>query len=191
MEPNRFNYSKTAIKWGADLPSRESESSESRITELFNVNFFILSEATPFLAPFIATDLRNTQVTLSTKYVKFIGAELKYRVKQIGQWGLIPNWIVAIFDQKIQADITIAPELKSEDFSTIFSNPTYSTIPYWTLKGEKSTWPLISMIKKCLDVENKLYDVSVQLKAELDRSVKDQADAPLLTVNNKRTRSFA
>lgn len=53
---------------------------------------------------------------------------------------------------------------------TIFSNPTYQTLGYWTLKGERSTWPLMTLIKKSIAVENKLCEIAQRAKSSPESS---------------------
>ncbi|KAI9216922.1 hypothetical protein BC828DRAFT_408976, partial [Blastocladiella britannica] len=58
----------------------------------------------------------------------------------------------------------ITPDLNLDDYLGLFSNPTQSDIGYWMSKGERSTWPLMSLIKNRCVVEFALEDVYQQLR---------------------------
>ena len=49
---NIVHWSPSTIKWSD--ASTESENPEQRLSELFNVNHFIVSQANPYLAPFVS-----------------------------------------------------------------------------------------------------------------------------------------
>ena len=81
--------------------------------------------------------------------------------------------ISGLFEQKIEGNVTIAPPLSDKDFFTIFSTPTHRSLSYWVLKGEQSTWPLISMIKNRTCLERKLYQVKMKLE-DMMKSLKEK-----------------
>ena len=137
---------------------------ESRLAELFNVNHFIVSQATPYIAPFLARGPQNRSSSgIIGKFKSVLSLELKHRMHQVivyiqftlqlADMKLIPRSLLRLVDQKVQAGITIAPPLTSIDFYTLFSSPTASSMHYWILKGEQATWPFLSLIKSRTVIE--------------------------------------
>jgi TAG lipase / lysophosphatidylethanolamine acyltransferase len=153
-----FVWSPASIKFGTLY--YELESPEQRLAELFNVNHFILSQAQPYIAPFLAKGPRNSKPDTSTilqKILTFVSSELKFRMGQLSRMGLINSSISSLFEARIQGHITIAPPLSSTDFYTIFGNPTFQALNYWIIKGQQSTWPFLAMIKNSTMIEYKLF----------------------------------
>jgi TAG lipase/steryl ester hydrolase/phospholipase A2/LPA acyltransferase len=75
-----INWSKTSQKFrdgsiGADVPMK-------RLSELFNVNHFIVSQVNPHVAPFL-THTQPGSAGLISSFFKFIKLELKYRTNQV------------------------------------------------------------------------------------------------------------
>ena len=74
----------------------EGESPLSRISELFNVNHFIVSQARPYLVPFLRSELnlldrRQTGWNnLSRSAMRLIIVELRHRLRQLDYLGLLP-----------------------------------------------------------------------------------------------------
>lgn len=104
-----MHWSPSTIKWSD--ATFESDSPEMRLSELFNVNHFILSQASPIMAPLVSRNLQESEGLLSTLAVTLLG-EIRHRVLQLGQLGLLPRFIMAIFDSKFQGNVTIAPHLE-------------------------------------------------------------------------------
>ncbi|RKO84210.1 acyl transferase/acyl hydrolase/lysophospholipase, partial [Blyttiomyces helicus] len=146
---NIVQWSPSTIKWG-DV-TLESESPEMRLAELFNVNHFILSQADPSVALNRGPQSKSGGIT--AKLSSLARSEMRHRMYQLGQLGVIPQYMHALFDQRTQGHVTISPPLTSKDFYTIFSNPTYDSLNYWILKGEQSTWPSLSFIRSRMKIE--------------------------------------
>ncbi|KAH6574296.1 hypothetical protein BASA60_005586 [Batrachochytrium salamandrivorans] len=134
---------------GAHVANPIVENPEKRLAELFNVNHFIVSQASPYISPFIMASSRS----FFRKIEGLFFSELRYRLGQLGEIRLVPQFILSLFGHKLQGHVTIAPELTSMDFYTLFNSPTYTTLSYWILKGEKSTWPSMSLISNRLMIE--------------------------------------
>ena len=86
---------------------------------------------------------------------------------------MIPDLLASLVEGRMEGNITIAPPLSSDDFVTIFSNPTHQSLSYWVLKGEQATWPYICMIKNRCAIERKLYQVRQKLDGVL-KSIKEK-----------------
>lgn len=129
----------------------EGETPLERLSELFNVNNFIVSQARPYLAPFISSPLhRHRRRGLYLKCIKVVGLEISHRLRQLSLLGVLPASTKSWVNNKTtlrQSDITLVPALAVRDFLKLFRHPTYEEIRYWVQKGERATWPAISLLR--------------------------------------------
>ncbi|GME81678.1 unnamed protein product [Ambrosiozyma monospora] len=140
----------------------------TRLTELFNVNHFIVSLARPYLAPLIGNDLKHSPTSwLLTKNMKnLLTMEIRHRLDLLDKFGLLFSFLKSMaIDEKTprfeNSEITIVPELRTllKDFSRIFDVNKYKeNIPYWIQVGERSVWPLYPMLQTRCAIEFALDD---------------------------------
>ncbi|KAG9070276.1 hypothetical protein KI688_009613 [Linnemannia hyalina] len=178
--PSAVNYTNpitpSFFSYGVVSP----ETPLTRLSELFNVNHFIVSQANPYIVPFMSRGLKDRksggsdQFGYSAGYMERIArvilAEIKHRMGQLNQVGILPHVFVQLVEEKVSGNVTIVPEVQLQDFLTVVSNPTHESIQYWILKGEQSTWPFLSMLKYRLMIELALDRILLQLRAEASAS---------------------
>ncbi|KAI9138780.1 acyl transferase/acyl hydrolase/lysophospholipase [Paraphysoderma sedebokerense] len=169
------------IKWG-DPSISEGESPHTRLAELFNVNHFIVSQAGATAAPFVVKGFRDEKNIFWNKLLSVVMMEVRVRACQAASLGIIPSFLAkwAVQD-KLTGDVTIVPDLDWEDYKNAFNNPTPSDIDYWLLKGERSTWPMISIIKNRCMIELALDKNYLKQKSRLtekSRSKKSRKRLP-------------
>ncbi|OAA73233.1 Triacylglycerol lipase [Cordyceps fumosorosea ARSEF 2679] len=149
-----------------------------RISELFNVNHFIVSQARPYLIPFLQSDMhgpsmvetRSKTTQLSASVVRMVGLEVRHRLRQLDTLRLLPASIRRfLVDEQIPAAaMTLVPEVTAGDFVRLLETPTREALNYWILRGERSVWPAVAALRIRCAVENELdrsYQVVRQLKA--------------------------
>lgn len=137
-----------------------------RIAELFNVNHFVVSQARPYLAPFLRSDLHHPDPRqdgrwkLTMPVLKLVVVEIQHRLHQLDELGyLSPSIRRFLLDENIPgASLTLVPELTPGDFFKLLENPTKEAIDYWILKGERSVWPAVTALK-----------IRCAIEVELDR----------------------
>ncbi|KAJ3220968.1 hypothetical protein HK099_003878 [Clydaea vesicula] len=143
---NIVPWNSSTISWSDTY--YDAERAETRISELFNVNHFITSQAstatnsfvTPLLSTIIPDGLNETGIT--TKISNLISQEIKHRINQLSYLGVIPKQISSLFESlsgNSSSNVLIQPHIVLKDTMTIFSSPTHSSLDYWTKKGEQST----------------------------------------------------
>ncbi|KAF9029065.1 hypothetical protein BGZ52_003025 [Haplosporangium bisporale] len=178
--PSVVNYTNpiapSFFSYGAVGP----ETPLTRLSELFNVNHFIVSQANPYIVPFMSRGLKDRKsggsdrsgysASMTERIARVILAEIKHRLGQLNQVGILPHIIVQLVEEKVSGNVTIVPEVQLQDFKTLISNPTHKSIQYWILKGEQSTWPFLSMLKYRLMIELALDRILLQLRAEASAS---------------------
>ncbi|KAK0387637.1 hypothetical protein NLU13_3882 [Sarocladium strictum] len=157
----------------------ERDSPLRRVAELFNVNHFIVSQARPYLIPFLQSDMhgpslletRSKTTQASAFLVRMVGLELRHRLRQLDTLRLLPAGIRRfLVDEQVPASssMTLVPEVGAGDFARLLETPTRETLEYWILRGERSVWPAVAALKIRCAVENELdrsYQVVRKLKA--------------------------
>ncbi|KAG0291866.1 hypothetical protein BGZ98_002825, partial [Dissophora globulifera] len=178
--PSAVNYTNpitpSFFSYGVVSP----ETPLTRLSELFNVNHFIVSQANPYIVPFMSRGLKDRKFGRADRFgiaggllervARITLAEIKHRMGQLNQIGILPHFFVQLVEEKVSGNVTIVPEVQLQDFMTIISNPTHESIQYWILKGEQSTWPSLSMLKYRLMIELVLDRILLQLRAEASAS---------------------
>lgn len=145
---------------------RDGRSPLHRVSELFNVNHFIVSQARPYLAPFLRSDLHHPNPNHDGRWrftmplLRLGVREVQHRLQQLDTLGLLPLSIRRfLLDENIPGpSLTLVPELIPSDFIKLLENPTQEAIDYWILKGERSVWPTVTAIK-----------IRCAIEVELDR----------------------
>ena len=69
---------------------------------------------------------------------------------------------------------------------SLFANPTHSTLEYWILKGEQSTWPYLACIKNRISIEIALKNAWKESKDRVEAGkVTGLRPTPNLNVKRK------
>jgi TAG lipase/lysophosphatidylethanolamine acyltransferase len=144
----------------------DRDSPLSRIAELFNVNHFIVSQARPYLVPFLQSDMhgpsplytRGGRTSLTGGLLRLMTMEIHHRLQQLDSLGLLPLSIRRfLVDEHIPAaSVTLVPELSASDFGRLLETPTQASLDYWILRGEKSVWPAVGALKVRCAIESEL-----------------------------------
>lgn len=142
----------------------DRESPLSRIAELFNVNHFIVSQARPYIAPFLRSDLQRPNArqagswNLTVPLLRLITLEVHHRLNQLDSLGLLPTPVRRfLIDETIPgASLTLVPEPTPGDLIKLLENPTQESLQYWILRGERSVWPAVGALKVRCAVEVEL-----------------------------------
>lgn len=163
-------------------PTDLRDSPLSRVAELFNVNHFLVSQARPYIAPFLQTGdslshavmphsnssnpgSRPRNSVFFQPLLRVIMLELQHRLRQLDALGFLnPNLRRFLLDEVIPGpSLTLVPELHATDFwRLLFERPTNKGVAEWILRGERSTWPAISALK-----------VRCAVEVELDRAYQE------------------
>lgn len=127
----------------------------SRVAELFNVNHFVISQARPYIAPFLAPSLyhsnspRSSREPWTTFLMRLMIMELQHRLTQMDMLGWLSSGIRRLLlDESVPgASWTLVPQVSLLDFARLLRNPTREEIDYWILRGERSVWPAVCALK--------------------------------------------
>jgi TAG lipase/steryl ester hydrolase/phospholipase A2/LPA acyltransferase len=124
--PNNTNTTYIDGSIGGDLPMQ-------RMSELFNVNTFIVSQVNPHVVPWIAVDgggILATEIRkkLSMTLKAFIGNEVKHLITQLDTLGVLPltlKKLSTLITQSYKGHVTIVPGIEPVEYFSILTNPTY------------------------------------------------------------------
>jgi len=139
----------------ADLPHQ-------RLSELFNVNQFIVSQVNPHVAPFLPAEYRHShhRHNIFRQLEKFINTDIMTRLKKLIRLKLLPRLfgrdIGDIVNQRYAGTVNIYPPLGLRDTFKAIQNPTNEAMKEYIEVGEKSTWLRHSMLSHHMAYERKL-----------------------------------
>ncbi|KAI0970206.1 acyl transferase/acyl hydrolase/lysophospholipase [Xylaria arbuscula] len=157
---------------------KDRKSPLARISQLFNVNHFIVSQARPYLIPFLESDMhgpslytaRHKRAQITGHLFRIVGMEVRHRMRQLDTLGLLPAGIRRfLVDEDVPgASMVLVPTVTASDFVRLLETPTRETLDYWILRGERSVWPAVCALKiRCMveyDIES-AYQRARRLKA--------------------------
>ncbi|KAK9358681.1 hypothetical protein V1504DRAFT_460372 [Lipomyces starkeyi] len=162
------------IRWKSwtSTPREEREAPYTRVSELFNVNHFIVSQARPYIAPFMSQDIHHGAHSARNKLLRITGYEIRHRLAQLETLGILPplfRRMLMLDDRRLMNSeiITIVPDLRAHDFWKLFVDAPRSRedIEYWSRKGEVSTWFALPLVRQRCGVEfilDGVYEVLFQ-----------------------------
>jgi TAG lipase/lysophosphatidylethanolamine acyltransferase len=175
----------------------ERRSPLHRLSQLFNVNHYIVSQARPYLAPFLRSDLHHPNPKqdgrwrLTMPILKFAILEVQHRLRQLDQLGLMsPSIRRFLLDEDVPgASLTIVPELSPTDFLKLLENPTKDMIDYWIHKGERSVWPAVAALHVRTGIEIEI-ERGYQLVRRRRQPSAARSEGTKVKGYRKRTQSF-
>ncbi|KAI0460059.1 hypothetical protein F5B21DRAFT_128702 [Xylaria acuta] len=168
----------TSFRPWTHASDKDRKSPLARISQLFNVNHFIVSQARPYLIPFLESDMhgpslytaRHKRAQMTGHLVRIVGLEVRHRMRQLDTLGLLPASIRRfLVDEEVHgASMVLVPTVTASDFIRLLETPTRETLDYWILRGERSVWPAVCALKIRCMVEYEIettYQRARRLKA--------------------------
>ncbi|KAI5918659.1 acyl transferase/acyl hydrolase/lysophospholipase [Camillea tinctor] len=163
----------------------------SRLSEMFNVNHFIVSQVNPHVVPFLAKDdgpglspsgrqprVKKEDPNWLQTITTLATSEALHRMQIMAEVGIFPNLaskLRSILSQTYSGDINILPAIGILDLPKILANPTVEFMIRSCLLGERATWPKLSRIRDRCAIELALDRAVHSLRARVVFS-KSQAD---------------
>lgn len=156
----------------------------TRLSEMFNVDHFIVSQVNPHIVPFLAKDdhlspdhkaqhpslSQHEESAWIYKLTSLARDEALHRLQFMSEMGIFPNLVTkcrSILSQKYSGDITILPEISIHDLPRLLKNPTSDFMVRSCLQGERATWPKLSRIRDRCAIELALDRAVHQLRARV------------------------
>ena len=168
----------------------------TRLSELFNVNHFIVSQVNPHVIPFMLSDAysRKDSISLATlafRTIRYLGRELKHILLNLNSTGVMffPELARGLIDQKYTGDITLVPSTQNSDFMTLFTNPTTEKYLGYLKASERATWQKLSFITSRCEIEFTIDECVRRMKGKIAAIVETKVHAS--TINKMpRINSF-
>ncbi|KAI5862206.1 hypothetical protein GGS23DRAFT_610890 [Durotheca rogersii] len=190
----------TFLPW-THTSDKNHKSPLSRVAQLFNVNHFVVSQARPYLIPFLESDMhgpplftaRHKQAQLTGHIFRIVGLEVRHRLRQLDTLGLLPAAIRRfLVDEEVPgASVMLVPKVTAGDFVRLLDTPTRETLDYWILRGEKSVWPAVCALTTRCAIEYEIessYQRTRSVKAAgLRRKASTGGAVPGLQATNGKT----
>lgn len=151
----------------------------TRLSEMFNVNHFIVSQVNPHVVPFLPKetgpqDETNDSPSFIPRWMNTMTHlakdEVLYRMNVLSELGVFPTSMTkfaSIVNQKYHGDINIYPELISSNFPRLLENPTTEFMLSACLSGERATWPRLSRIRNHCAIELALDNAIQNMRARV------------------------
>jgi predicted acylesterase/phospholipase RssA len=149
----------------------------SRLSELFNVNNFIVSHVPSYFSLKRHKSKGSSPLALLNNILSWLFNEFQHRITQLKVLGLIPVPLQRL-EQVITAptvgDIQISPTILKSDLKYLFTNPTPEFLRYCMFKGESACWKNISQIEIRCAIESELDQMINNLKVHRSSTKKLQ-----------------
>ncbi|KAJ1550583.1 hypothetical protein HK096_006119 [Nowakowskiella sp. JEL0078] len=171
-EGEEVKWENTGYRWIDG--SVENDLPMARLSELFFVNHFIVSQVNPHVLPFLPSSQLSLLSRITTKCVAVIQSEILHRLNQfqlldIGRWSLFGSLVgnlESILVQKYCGDITIVPKIGLLEYTKLLGNPAKEIFERLSWEGEKATWEQISRIKNQLAIELCIDELMYRLRVQ-------------------------
>ncbi|PYH93539.1 patatin family phospholipase [Aspergillus ellipticus CBS 707.79] len=150
----------------------------TRLSEMFNVNHFIVSQVNPHVVPFLPKDDgpdKQLQATLSTPgwlhtMTHLAKDEVLHRMTVLSELGIFPTSFtktISIVNQKYSGDINIYPEVLYSNVPVMLKNPTTDFMLKACISGERATWPKLGRIRNHCAIELALDSAIQKMRARV------------------------
>jgi NTE family protein len=124
-----------------------------RLARLHNVNHFIVSQANPFVLPFVSMRHHGpvrSSLRFAGSLVRAQTAAVIDEARQHVHAGVARNWMDtahALFGQPYHGDITVHPRVMPQQYLKVMANPSLAELNEYIRGGQRATWPWLEMIR--------------------------------------------
>lgn len=161
----------------ADLPVKN-------LSEMFNVNYFIVSQTNPWVVPFMnhSESYRHHKRRILLRLWEFIkdvvGSEIKHRINQLGKIGLFSKAVTRYFNlitQQYGGHVTIWPNPSLHDFIHLLDNPSHPRLRYCLVRGATRVYHRVNHIASVLVIERALekFYMGITMGFTIPRSISE------------------
>ena len=147
--------------------SMENDLPIARLSEMFNVDHIIACQVNPHVVPMLKisvtsiggdydNELSYKVKNLCNNVYNFVTSEVVHYLRVLNELNIYKNLsskLISILIQNYSGDITILPDYKVIDFLKIFENPTTDFLLDFVIRGARSSWPKVTVIKNHCGVE--------------------------------------
>ncbi|CAJ1384003.1 unnamed protein product [Effrenium voratum] len=176
-------YVSGGLKWQDG--SMQSDLPMARLAELFNVNYFIVSQVNP-QAMLLTGGGVGSQKGPIYRLAQFLRREIKqYLLSMLEFWRgagarhpwlrPVGNTIIGLVVQEYEGDVTIYNGRGLLEMPTLLQNPSEETLRKYTIASEWETWWHIPEIQNACAIEFVMDEICKELLADLRASEADKS----------------
>ena len=152
-----------------DLPMKE-------LSELFNVNYFLVSQTNPHIVPILR--VKKWFASLGPIFAvaaQFLESEWRHRCRQVLDLapGLDALDFAKLFGQEWEGNVTVVMQFGWRHMRKIASNPTREFLYETAAMGERELWPKLATIESNCGIEMEL-DACVKLRERGSRTARTE-----------------
>jgi predicted acylesterase/phospholipase RssA len=150
-----------SLTWTAESSVFHVNRAMSRIRHLFNVNFFIVADASFMHLPFLTF---RGSTSLLGKLCHFVTEEVWRACGGLAR--LLQSRYAALFDALNEApegDVVLCPVTDISEAFECLTNPSRKLLSACRAKGERVVWPRLEEIRANMLIECALHDALVEL----------------------------
>lgn len=152
--------------------SLENDLPMQGLSELFNVNYFIVSQTNPHIVPILR--LKRwfaSKNRIFAMIAQFLESEWRHRCTQV--LDLVP-WVdtfdfAKLFGQQWEGNVTVVMEYSWKQFKNIATNPTREFLFETATMGEREMWPKLATIESNCGIEMQLDECVRALREKLSQ----------------------
>lgn len=141
-----------------------------RLSELFNVNHFIVSQVNPHIIPFLTTQSPTPIFYRALYRMLSLGqSELDLRFSQMIEMGIAPTFLhrcLMVIRQNYVGHVTIVPQWQWRDYFGLMEDPNGDVLKEFVKHGIALFWELIPVIKNHLSIELTLDECVYALRCK-------------------------
>ena len=159
--------------------SVENDLPMQRLSELFNVNFFVVSQVNPHALFFAGTTLDNSRMA---RVIQFLKTQVKSWIRNVSmlslQFGvpLLGKGLLPLLTQKYEGDVTLVPRWGSNDLFELFRDPDETRFNDCKLEGERITWPKLRRLRGECEIERVMDRCTKSLRLKLAHLVQEEEE---------------
>jgi hypothetical protein len=156
--------------------SLTSDIPRNRVSSLFNVTNWIVSQVNPHIVPFISkTSPGSSKKTALSSIEELVMSDIRSRCLLLSKFGVIPNMFGSstaqkVFTQNYLGNINVVPSLRFVDNFKAILNPSVADMQHYLLEGQRCTWPKLSHIKFVMSIEKCIARCLSSISADIPLS---------------------
>lgn len=143
-----------------------------RLSELFNVNYFIVSQVNPHVNIFLR--IKYSNIFFARSLLFLLATELEYRLRQLGSIGVFSRLftkLANLFNQEYEGDITIVPDIDFSDYLSVISRTSLEYVRRAILRGSQATWTKLHRIRNNCLIEFTIDKIIKNLRSKLNPNI--------------------
>ncbi|EPX74688.1 triacylglycerol lipase [Schizosaccharomyces octosporus yFS286] len=164
--------------------SVDNDIPHSKLTELFHVNHFIVSQVNFHIVPFIMDPTSHSWwERTAKKTIDLAAQEVSLTFRLLSELGIFPTFfskLQSVITQKYSGDITILPKLNYRQIKKVIQNPTPSFLLDAMTRGKRGTWKRIPVTRNHCAIEILIESAYTRIVKKLQAQGKTKREIDMI-----------